>query len=310
MPETSNGGTGGRANTRSPGGPVMTPGPIAAPTGVPEGYVRVDLSGDGYVVFTFTDHVFTDLILEARLELGNISYFCESGRVWTVPDYFRWGDTVLSTDVTWTAGRARGGRIGGDRVFFPGERVARYMPGDLVQANDFGLSPEAMATVPPVRLRGAAGGCDCERCRERRRYEDPVGEHRRQVAAAAKTAEARQRAEVRAEETLRMVLLPDELAEYESSGKLIITGGDGEKYQIGIGLVHNVHLLDGDSGEMRAALCCHPTMYVNGYNKQLPYKDAHIAQVLYLRYDIDKFWETANVVWHDKTARRRKRNLP
>ena len=103
-----------------------------------------------------------------------------------------------------------------------------------------------------------------------------------------------------------MVLLPDELKVYEKTRQIIVTGADKQRYRIAEGIVNNVLLL-GKGGETLAALCCHPDMYAGDRDpnamEPLPYRDAHIAQILYLRYDLDKFWATANIEFHDPVTR-------
>ncbi len=98
-------------------------------------------------------------------------------------------------------------------------------------------------------------------------------------------AAARERAEV----LLRMVLSPEELTHYEDTGRIVVTGSEGNLYEIGEGIVGNVYQLD-DAGEAVAALCCHPT-------GQIPHRDSHAAQVLALRNDEELFRATANIEW-------------
>ncbi len=121
---------------------------------------------------------------------------------------------------------------------------------------------------------------------ERRRLRDE------QQAAASERGEA----------MLRMVLSPAELAHYDQTGDIIVTGSDGCRYRIGPGIVGNVYLLD-DAGQVAAALCCHPVQ--NG----LPHRDSHAVQVLALRNDAETFRQTANIEWYQTPAARRQRNL-
>lgn len=284
MPEASTGGTGGRDNARLPGG-------YGTLTGVPEGSVRVELSGDGYVTFTFANSIFTDLILEVRAEFGNLTYFSNSGRTFTVPNTFIWGDTIRSSDITWTHARTYTRNVP-TRVF--GQAEPRYAVGGVVRATDL--------NVPPPEHYHTT--CQCEMCRPgwyansgRRRTDLDIVPFNR----GAQQRAAEEAAEKRAEETLRSVLLPDELAEYDRTKRVIVTGADGRRYEIKDGLMNNVWLLDPAGGSALATLCCHPQLYVS--NGVLPLRDAHAAQVLYLRYDLDRFWATANVNWYDDDSR-------
>lgn len=131
----------------------------------------------------------------------------------------------------------------------------------------------------------------------------------RQAAVRQAYAGRMAAAQRRAEETLRSILLPKELAEYEKTGRVVVTGADKRRYHIGPGIVSNVTLLN-KQGEAVAALCCHPDMHPPASDGQigsdaLPYRDAHVAQVLWLRHDLKNFWKTANVEWFSHTARER-----
>lgn len=289
MPDASTGGTGGRDNTRLPGGWHGTL------TGVPEGSVRIELSGDGYVTFTFANSIFTDLILEVRSELGNLTYFSNSGRTFTVPNTFIWGDTIPSSAITWTTVRTNTQVIQANAF---GQVEPRYAVGGVVRAANLNVPP-------PERYQMT---CDCEMCQNagRRRADLDVARFNQAAIQQRATEDAEdariKAAEVRAEETFRMVLLPDELAKYDRMKRVIVTGADGQRYEIRDGLMNNVWLL-GPTGAPLATLCCHPQLYHEGDQQMLPLRDAHAAQVLYLRYDLDRFWETANVNWYDEDSR-------
>lgn len=147
-------------------------------------------------------------------------------------------------------------------------------------------------------------------------------ERRRQredyIARAARERDERMArrnaAEARAMELLRLVLLPDELARFDETGKVIITGSDGRRYEIGTGVVSNIFLLaDVDDTRYRgrlASLCAHPNL-IPGYDHQtgmyerdidrdgLPQRDAHVGQILALRCDAPSIWRRANVDWYD-----------
>jgi len=98
--------------------------------------------------------------------------------------------------------------------------------------------------------------------------------------------EARAAAYDRSEALFRMVLSPDELAHYVATGEVIVTGSQGNRYRIELGILGNVHLLD-DDGQVTAELCCHPG--------GVPDRDSHAAQVLALRNDEEMFTARANV---------------
>lgn len=198
-----------------------------------------------------------------------------------------------------------------------GEATYTFVPGEFVVRPARGITtPRVDATfvdAVPRYMPRYTTTCDCSLCRpapltptelaaERMRYERERQERlqRRQAAEVA-----RLQAEERAQETLRSILRPDELAEYERTSRLCVTGSDGKRYQFDAGIVYNVHLLN-DAGDIVADLCCHPDLYPV-YSRDglpLPYGDVHLAQVLWLRHDLENFWNTANISWHDSDARR------
>jgi len=118
-------------------------------------------------------------------------------------------------------------------------------------------------------------------------------------------------AKARAEELLRLVLLPDELERYDATGSIEVTGSDGRRYQIDEGVVSNVYALDNDRLRI-AALCCHPDLFPgvapgsslpgDAPPDRLPYADVHASQVLQLRHDAPAFWDKANIDWFDRDA--------
>lgn len=155
------------------------------------------------------------------------------------------------------------------------------------------------------------------------RRDEQMREYRERIRAAS---EQRQReyeeqrvrrvtAAARAEELLRLVLTPAELAAYTRTDRIIITGSDGRRYEIRDGVVQNVHLLSangrgGYQGRL-ASMCAHPQLYP-GENarragvsdlfphaqESIPHRDAHVAQILKLRHDAPGFWRRANVDWN------------
>lgn len=138
----------------------------------------------------------------------------------------------------------------------------------------------------------------------RRRY----AERAQQREQARREREERQKAAgERGEELLRTVLSSDELKHYDETKEIIVTGSDGKRYRICDGIVGNVHLLAEDPSAgyqgTLANLCCHPNMYPTERDEEeaegLPHRDAHVAQILWLRHDLQAFWDTANVDWYD-----------
>lgn len=167
-------------------------------------------------------------------------------------------------------------------------------------------------TARRAREREEVARRDQERWRARREAAEQREREHQARLARMETAKAR------AEELLRLTLLPDELAEYDRTKRIIITGSDGRRYEITDGVVNNVHLIannpsDGYRG-WAASMCAHPNMSP-GYNETtgqwesdeapdgLPHRDAHVGQILCLRYDAPSFWRRANVDWHDWSVR-------
>jgi hypothetical protein len=308
MPDSSTGGTEGRATT-------------ARPSGADE-MVRVDMEGNG--VTTFTDsagRAFRDVVTDvefSRSGIGSTTYTFASGRTLWVSMAWRSGDPVPLSDISWRNRRNGGGPI--DPV--PCEcrscrdrdhrrlsaTIQRAIPVTLGAPTRIGLGDlDFTATVRRLHynvqqtndrmsLLRETAQAELERATALRSRLD-----REREARAARMASAGQRAE----ETLKKILRPDELKTYERTGKLIVTASDGRKYLIGPGIVGNVRLLD-KRGRQVAYLCCHPNMTPTANSPgvdletrydMLPYRDAHIAQILYLRHDLKKFWQTANIEW-------------
>lgn len=195
-------------------------------------------------------------------------------------------------------------------------------PGGLQSADEAaGIRPMGGAAqftyTPPVAQQFDVAtfmeACTCSLCRptaqtlHRRAADEAAARQRREEAQVRQREMMARRAEAerRASETLRAILRPDELAQWTRTGRLIITGSDGKRYRINEGMVYNVALLD-DSDEVLAHLCCHPDMYPiysASDPEPLPILDVHVAQVLWLRHDLRRFWETANIDWRNQHAR-------
>lgn len=288
MPESpTTGGLEGRDSTR--------------PSGVAPGYTRLTFSGST-LAFTTANETRYERIVQAEQDFDTITYTCESGRIWIIPSDWRNGDVISTSQIR--TGANRPVRRPAPRRFEAGDYVmGRYAAGGYITPNDL------REYIPQTYT---ATTCDCEMCRrdrtglwpdtpEQRERREAAGQRRQELIRADEQRLAE--IDARAEETLRMVLKPDELAHYEENSELLITGADGMKYRIGRGLVGNVQLLD-HRGNVMANACCHPNLYVNGHeNPRLPEKDAHIAQILYLRHDLERFWRTANAGWINITER-------
>ena len=285
MPAASTGGTEDRASQVD----ARSSGAAAGDTNLRplrRGEVRVMADSQGVFMFSMITGTITDRATEVTYENGQLTYTFETGRVWTAPQGWRSGDV------------------------FPMSSFGNY-----VSQCSCDLCRAAMR-VPADRYREydqlrAYGYIDRDP-QAREELERRTNEQRaRREAERAAREERMVAAKLRAEETLRMVLLPDELEAYDRTGQLIVTGADKRRYLISEGIVGNVALLSdepdtfGRSHNIVAELCCHPDMYPdrNAAGEQLPYRDAHIAQVLYLRHDLEKFWDTANIKWHDLKAR-------
>ena len=237
---------------------------------------------------------------------GTTAYTFASGRTWTSPRGWRPGDQAPINSF----GNTVRTRYGNQENFARG--YERYARGGYIRADEM----NAMVRDVPCTCQlcrgmqlGYGGGLMQDRAtgtagiQGREEYERREQERREQRERERQARRVRmEAAKVRAEETLRMVLLPDELAVYEKTKQIIVTGADKRRYRIADGVVNNVLLLGG-YGETLAALCCHPELYASGDNEPLPHRDAHIAQILYLRYDLDKFWATANIEFHDPVTR-------
>lgn len=221
--------------------------------------------------------------------------------------------TVVSTGATWQD-RAMRSDWGPDRVEYTGRwghvwtMPRDWQPGQVVRVFDFNTQIQACRCYRCRATRGESG-MDLdqvnawEQAEMRRRHE--ADEERRRAA------EERQRryreAEERAEETLRSILTPTELKRYDRSGDLIVKGQDDRKYRIIPGTYFNVKLLASPlrlNNEL-AELCCHPQMRARLGEDSLPDRDAHVAQILWLRHDLVNFWKTANISWRDDRERRR-----
>lgn len=131
-----------------------------------------------------------------------------------------------------------------------------------------------------------------QEAREERQREAREANRERQRLAVA--------VQERAEALLRMTLSPDELEHYDQSGRVVITGSNGRRYQIVDGVVGNVALLDEDNRAL-ANLCAHPVLH-DSERRRIPNRDAHAAQILALKTDALAFHRTANV---DFTSRGR-----
>lgn len=277
MPETSTGGAGDRADTRSPGDLANN--------------VRIDVNSNMDVTFTSSDGTFYDRVANVTMAFNEVTYRTDNGYLWSVPRTWRSGDTVPRADIRWTnpaTGYVRGGYVPNTNVALPGGYIE---PARFVQTEQ--------------------GGCPCDMCRQRRAqsFETPDQRARRMTAEQEAIERARVErqakeaaADARAEETLRMVLRPKELAHYDGTGEIIITGADGNRYLIDNGVVSNVHLLAKRGNRKLVTFCCHPKLWEND-TEMLPYKDAHIGQILYLRHDLDRFYKKANKYWHDLATR-------
>lgn len=286
MPENTTGNSEGRDNTRPSG---VTPARLR-PSGVTPGRVRIDVVGWNVTFTTWTGQTYRDRADSVEMMRGGEAlYTCASGRSWTAPRDWRPGDTVSVNDFN-------------NWVVTEPWTEPRYFAGGYVAPNQMREQPPRVPQQLRLQqLQRMAAVCNCETCRQayRQDHEQPSSDWEQRYREEMRR---REQAEARAEETLRMVLKPDELAHYEEDNELVVTASDGERYRIDSGLVGNVRLLN-EAGVATASLCCHPNLYPEGSGEPLPYRDGHIAQILYLRHDLDNFWKTANIQWHNNAAR-------
>lgn len=97
--------------------------------------------------------------------------------------------------------------------------------------------------------------------------------------------------------TLRRMLNPEQLQEYEARGAFKVKGSEGNLYEIDTtyGYSGNVHWIDSKNSARLGSFCCHPEMYgkdLQGESDQLPVSDAYIAQKLVLEADELTFLRT------------------
>lgn len=126
-------------------------------------------------------------------------------------------------------------------------------------------------------------------CRERteaenRRLEE---EQRLREEAARRREEERHIAGRRAKELLLSHLTPEQQRTFEENNWFIVKGGkSGTRYRIGTNrYAGNIEVLHGDKAVAR--LCCH-------CYGDIPLHDQHMAQMLALRWDEDRFLGLAN----------------
>lgn len=142
--------------------------------------------------------------------------------------------------------------------------------------------------------------------------EDPVAareRRQREAEALFQRVEAesvsRAEAKARAEQTLLMLLTPEQRREYKERRQFHVRGSKGTLYRILHGSSGNVRqvLSEADEGRGLHAFCAHPRMRVDGDSELgiaggvLPHEDAMIAQMLALMADEDQFLAVANRHW-------------
>jgi hypothetical protein len=133
---------------------------------------------------------------------------------------------------------------------------------------------------------------DEQAARETREAELRAGWERRrqeQAAEAAVLRAEREAANARALELLLSVLTPEQRASYLDEGWFEVRGSRGGRWRIrNRGQSGNVDLMPEIGEERDATYCAHPP-------GSLPNADAHLAQMLALVTDEEKFVATANV---------------
>jgi hypothetical protein len=103
-------------------------------------------------------------------------------------------------------------------------------------------------------------------------------------------AQARVRAQDRAEQFLLEMLSPSQRERYQLAGEFEVMGSAGNLYRIRRGISGNIDWIKPD-GKFGGRLCAHPTMQ-EGW---LPMQDVVLAQLLALTTDEPAFVRRANV---------------
>lgn len=118
--------------------------------------------------------------------------------------------------------------------------------------------------------------------------EDRAERERRNAEYAQQAADReaeREAIRARAEETLALLLTPEQMADWRRTDSFRLITQAGREYRIRRGIAGNVKLIE--QGQEVESLCAHP----NG----VPREDVVIAQVLALRTDEESFRATANI---------------
>ena len=101
---------------------------------------------------------------------------------------------------------------------------------------------------------------------------------------------AREQADARAEELLLSLLTEEQAATRQDRGWFEVRGSAGGRYRIrSRGQAGNVDLMPETGEERDTSYCCHPS--------GVPDADAHLAQMLALVTDEDRFRRTANIAY-------------
>jgi len=109
-------------------------------------------------------------------------------------------------------------------------------------------------------------------------------------------ARIREQAHARAEELLLSLLTDEQAASRRERGWFEVRGSAGGRYRIRrSSQAGNVDLMPETGEEREASYCCHPS-------GGLPDADAHLAQMLALVTDEDRFLRTANVAYQRPEA--------
>lgn len=123
---------------------------------------------------------------------------------------------------------------------------------------------------------------------ERQRERQAAADERRRVQQEHLLAEAaaRETADRRAEELLRLILTDQQWAAWERGEGIVVRSQHGRRYRVNKGWAGNVEEIDA-RGRRKARFCIHPS-------RSMPVADNVAAQILMLKTDEDLFLATAN----------------
>lgn len=166
-----------------------------------------------------------------------------------------------------------GGGGGGGTYFNPYQDQTAYLNQQVQQNFQQPLPPQDLRPASPAIIREREEAQE-RRMREYRRLQE-------EQEAATRVADGK------AEDLLRRLLDPDQLAQLEARGYFDVSGTHGRRYRIRRGKIANIEVFDGNIARHR--LCVHP---VGAH--ELPVGDVMAAQLLHLRANENEVLRIAN----------------